>query len=80
MKVTYVIKDKDNKEKVKVCEKEYSKEFDSKLNEICANCGYARISHEMKPIYMKRSKLMGDRKTIKILKQICDNFTLGDLK
>ena len=77
MKITYVVKDG---KKVKVCEKEFATSIDCELNEICADCGYTKITHEMKPIYMRRSKLMGDRKTLKILKEICDNFTLGDVK
>ena len=77
MKMIYVIK---KGEDVKVSEKEFSTAIDCKMNEICATCGYTRVAHEMKGIYTRRAKLSGDRKTMKILKEICNDFKLGDVQ
>ena len=77
MKITYITKKGEND--VKVSEKEFSTSIDMKMNEVCAICGYTRVAHEMKPIYARRAKLAEDRKTMKILKEICDDFKLGDV-
>ena len=59
--------------------REFRNELDFKLHEICAKCGYSKVSHELKPIYLKRAVLFGDKETLMKLSEICDNFVLGGI-
>ena len=56
---------------------EFANEFDLKMNEICDNCNYSKVAHEMKGIYIRRQKLTGDKELKKKLNEICDDFKLG---
>ena len=58
--------------------REFRNELNFKLHVICAKCGYSKVSHELKPIYLKRAVQLGDKETLMKLSKICDNFILGD--